>query len=190
MPRSFCKTNNGSRLSPDQVHRDVKPENVLLQPSGHLILTDFGCAKEYRELSAEDEMTEQNESASGDTMRAGALSRSMVGTVRLCARDIISCVIVLRHNSATLDVSFRVYRNAIWHQKCCSVRTTTNPSIFGRTYKLRQFDCHQDTRRLGCIDRLHDRPGYCTDDLPMLSVFRRCTPAWICNVSQVRRSTF
>ena len=65
-----------------QVHRDVKPENVLLQPSGHLILTDFGCAKEYRELSAGEAAKEQSESvASRDTMRVGALSRAMVGTV-------------------------------------------------------------------------------------------------------------
>lgn len=70
-----------------QVHRDVKPENVLLQPSGHLVLTDFGCAKEFREISTEEEMKEQTESvASGDTMRVGALSRSMVGTVRLCTK--------------------------------------------------------------------------------------------------------
>eukprot|EP01043_Picozoa_sp_COSAG02_P006981 COSAG02_NODE_205_length_29157_cov_13.424771_6_plen_106_part_00 len=86
---SFLHTHNRSRRAPDQVHRDVKPENVLLQPSGHLILTDFGCAKEYRELCAEDEMTEQREAvASGDTMRVGALSRSMVGTVRLCTSDV------------------------------------------------------------------------------------------------------
>uniref|UniRef100_A0A914Y9Z8 non-specific serine/threonine protein kinase n=1 Tax=Panagrolaimus superbus TaxID=310955 RepID=A0A914Y9Z8_9BILA len=27
------------------VHRDVKPENILLSETGHMILSDFGCAK-------------------------------------------------------------------------------------------------------------------------------------------------
>lgn len=70
-------------MNPSQVHRDVKPENVLLQPSGHVILTDFGCAKEYCEVSTGHENMKQTESpAERDTMRVGALSRSMVGTVR------------------------------------------------------------------------------------------------------------
>jgi serine/threonine protein kinase len=30
------------------IHSDLKPENVLLSPSGHVILTDFGLSKQFR----------------------------------------------------------------------------------------------------------------------------------------------
>uniref|UniRef100_A0A7N0RAC1 non-specific serine/threonine protein kinase n=1 Tax=Kalanchoe fedtschenkoi TaxID=63787 RepID=A0A7N0RAC1_KALFE len=33
------------------VHRDLKPENILMTPDGHVILTDFGLAKEIDESS-------------------------------------------------------------------------------------------------------------------------------------------
>lgn len=54
------------------VHRDIKPENVLLDAEGHLILTDFGLAKEL------DDASEQTHSWCGseDYMAPEIVSRA------------------------------------------------------------------------------------------------------------------
>ncbi|KAE9553121.1 hypothetical protein FO519_003674 [Halicephalobus sp. NKZ332] len=36
------------------LHRDVKPENVLLSETGHMILSDFGCAKKIGESDSQN----------------------------------------------------------------------------------------------------------------------------------------
>lgn len=41
------------------VHRDFKPENILITETGHTLLSDFGCAKRLNEPKKEDQ-TEPN----------------------------------------------------------------------------------------------------------------------------------
>jgi serine/threonine protein kinase len=74
-----------------QVHRDLKPENVLLRPSGHVVLTDFGCAKEWRDADGDADGDGEGQARGkpgADGVRVGALSRSMVGTEAYMAPEV------------------------------------------------------------------------------------------------------
>ena len=41
-------------LNPPIIYRDMKPSNIMLCPDGHLMLIDFGIAREYKEKSLSD----------------------------------------------------------------------------------------------------------------------------------------
>ena len=69
------------------VHRDLKPENILLDPAGHLVLTDFGCAKDFGNSAASASTAE---GSGGAADPAKAVSRSCVGTEAYMAPEVQS----------------------------------------------------------------------------------------------------
>jgi len=60
------------------LHRDLKPENILLRDDGHLVLTDFGLAKDFQQWS----------SAATDTNEERALT--VCGTYEYMAPEMVA----------------------------------------------------------------------------------------------------
>lgn len=78
------------------VFRDFKPENLLIKQSGHLAITDFGCAKvlppETEKSQSAEDVKEGDEDAVPDTQEPGKDKRKItfVGTADYLSPEILS----------------------------------------------------------------------------------------------------
>lgn len=49
------------------IYRDIKLENILLDSSGHIVLTDFGLSKEFLPHEKVSDILEYNQLTTGQT---------------------------------------------------------------------------------------------------------------------------
>lgn len=68
------------------IYRDIKLENILLDSSGHIVLTDFGLSKEFLPHEKVSDILEYNQLTTGQTSQWRLCS-----DVRRDVRDAILC---------------------------------------------------------------------------------------------------
>jgi serine/threonine-protein kinase len=79
---------------PKAIHRDIKPQNLILQPNGHVALVDFGAARDLSTTQTHGSTLvgtfgymPRNSSAARSTRRATSMAWARLSSMRRPAND-------------------------------------------------------------------------------------------------------
>ncbi len=149
------------------VHRDLKPQNILLDPSGRLKILDFGMAKTLQDT----ELTQTNSGAIlGTPAYMSPEQAAGCGSEHGVASDIYSCGVIL-FQWMTGELPFRGKAQSVLYQ--VSIQSRPVPSQLNR-----EISKELETICLKCLekdprdrypsaralqDELKARAGRCTD---------------------------
>ena len=153
--------------SQQYIYRDLKPENLLLDLDGHILLTDFGLAKKVP--------------------RIDALNYSQCGTLQVMAPEILGesgyCCLVDYYNIGTLTYELATGKVPIFTQKHRLFLEENNPAFAKLSEDLKDFIkkllIPEPSRRLGAISGLREitaHPWMASIDLQKLFLKKVAPP--------------